>query len=153
MKWITRERVMVDRVACPWLLKKFVDKEAEFYFVPAEQVLSEAARVGATPFDVPGVELGHHGKECSFEAIIKKYNLDDDPALLLLARIVNGADTDNTLYHQPEGPGLKAIAEGFRHLGYEDDQQINSAEWIVYDALYAYCREMIRKGKPQGAFL
>lgn len=153
MKWITRERVMVDRVACPWLLKKFVDKEAEFYFVPADQVLSEAARVGATPFDAPGVELGHHGKGCSFEAIIKKYNLDNDRALLLLARIVNGADTDNTLYHQPEGPGLKAIAEGFRHLGYQDDQQINSAEWIVYDALYAYCQEMIRKGKPQGAFL
>jgi len=153
MKWITRERVMVDRVACPWLLKKFVDKEAEFFFVPANQVLSEAARVGATPFDAPGVELGHHGKECSFEAIIKKYNLDNDPALLLLARIVNGADTDNTLYHQPEGPGLKAIAEGFRHLGYQDDHQINSAEWIVYDALYAYCQEMIRKGKPQGAFL
>lgn len=153
MKWITRERVMVDRVACPWLLKKFVDKEAEFFFVPANQVLSEAARVGATSFDAPGVELGHHGKECSFEAIIKKYNLDNDPALLLLARIVNGADTDNTLYHQPEGPGLKAIAEGFRHLGYQDDHQINSAEWIVYDALYAYCQEMIRKGKPQGAFL
>lgn len=84
---------------------------------------------------------------------LSKYKLDNDPALLLLARIVNGADTDNTLYHQPEGPGLKAIAEGFRHLGYQDDQQINSAEWIVYEALYAYCQEMIRRGKPQGAFL
>ncbi len=153
MKWITRERVMVDRVACPWLLKKFVDKDAEFYFVPADRVVSEAARIGATPFDAPGVELGHHGNECSFEAIVKKYNLNNDSALLLLARIVNGADTDNTLYRQPEGPGLKAIAEGFRHLGYRDDHETIAAEWIVYDALYAYCQEMIRKGKPQGAFL
>jgi hypothetical protein len=75
MKWITREHVKVDRVACPWLIKKFVDREAEFYFVPAEQVIPEANRLNATPFDVPGVELGHHGKECSFEAILKKYGL------------------------------------------------------------------------------
>ncbi len=147
MKWITRERVMVDRVACPWLIKKFVDAEAEFYFVPPDQVEQEAARLGAIPFDVPGVELGHRGKECSFEAIIKKYNLNTKPALVLLARIVNGADTDNTLYHQPESPGLKAIAEGFRHLGYPDDHLINKAEWIVYDALYAYCQGIERQGK------
>ncbi len=140
MKWITRERVKVDRVACPWLIKKFVDKNAEFFFVPADRVLKEAERLDAIPFDAPGVELGHHGKECSFEAVLKRYNLTGDPALVLLGRIVNGADTDNTLYNQPEGPGLKAIAEGFRHLGYQNDHEINQAESIVYEALYAYCK-------------
>jgi len=152
MKWITREKVKVDRVACPWLIKKFVDKDAEFIFAPAEKVQSEAARLEAIPFDVPNAELGHHGKECSFDAIVKKYGLGKDPALVLLARIVNGADTDNSLHHQPEGPGLNAIAEGFRHLGLRDDHAINAAEWIVYDALYAYCKEMIAKGNPHGAY-
>lgn len=89
MKWITREHVKVDRVACPWLIKKFVDPNAEFYFVPANQVMDEARRLGATPFDVPGVELGHHGRECSFDAILKKHNLATQPALFLLAKIVN----------------------------------------------------------------
>jgi hypothetical protein len=101
---------------------------------------------------VKDVELGHHGKECSFEAIVKKYKLDSDPALVLLGKIVNGADTDNTLYHQAEGPGLNAVAEGFRHLGYKDDHALNAAEWIVYDALYAYCQEMVRRGKLEGAY-
>jgi hypothetical protein len=145
MRWITREKVKVDRVACPWLIKRFVDKDAEFCFVPAEQVTVEAERVGAIPFDAPGVELGHHGKKCSFEAILEKYNLAIDPALALMGRIVNGADTDNTLYNQPEGPGLKAIAEGFSHLGCRDDHEINAAEWIVYDALYEYCRTKQRR--------
>lgn len=152
MKWITRERVKVDRVACPWLIKKFVDAEAEFFFAPADQVMTDAERLGATPFDIKAVELGHHGQECSFEAILKKYNLTDNPALVLLGKIVNGADTDNTLWNQPEGPGLEAIAEGFRHLGYQDDHAINAAEWIVYDALYAYCQESIRQGKADGMF-
>jgi hypothetical protein len=140
MKWITRERVKVDRVACPWLIRKFVDPEAEFYFVPADRVAAEAARLGATPFDVEGAELGHHGKECTFEAILKRYGLARDPALALLGRIVNGADTDNTLWNQPEATGLRAIAQGFRHLGLRDDHEINAAQWIVYDALYQYCR-------------
>lgn len=152
MRWITREGVRVDRVACPWLIRKFVDPGAEFFFVPADRVLEEARRLGATPFDVKGVELGHHGQECSFEAIVRKHGLDRDPALVLLGRIVNGADTDNALYEQPEGPGLEAIAEGFRHLGLADDQAILAAESIVYDALYAYCREMILRGKPLGGF-
>jgi hypothetical protein len=152
MKWITRERVKVDRVACPWLIRKFVDKHAEFFFVPAGQVADEAQRIGATSFDVKGVELGHHGEECSFEAILKKYNLTGDPALVLLGKIVNGADTDNTLWNQPEGAGLEAVAEGFRHLGFKDDHELNSAEWIVYDSLYAYCQEMVRQGKPDGMF-
>jgi len=152
MKWITREHVKVDRVACPWLIKKFVDAGAEFYFVPADRVLSEAARLGATPFDIPAVELGHHGKECSFEAVVKKYGLQRDQALVLLAKIVNGADTDNSLWQQPEAAGLKAIAEGFRHLGLEDDHAVNAAEWVVYDALYAYCQEMVKRGKLGGAW-
>src|SRR5215212_5564091 len=152
MKWITREHVKVDRVACPWLIKKFVDKDAEFIFAPADKVMAEAKRLDATPYDVKDVELGHHGKECSFEAILKKYKLTSDPALTLLGRIVNGADTDNTLYRQAEGPGLVAIAEGFRHLGYKDDHELNAAEWIVYDALYAYAQEMVRRGKPAGQF-
>ena len=150
MKWITRERLKVDRVACPWLIRKFIDQDAEFYFVPADKVLEEASRLDAIPFDAPGVELGHHGKECSFETMVRKYDLAGDPALAMLARIVNGADTDNTLYNQPEGPGLKAVAEGFRHLGFKDDHEINAAEWIVYDALYAYCREKVKQGKPDG---
>ena len=145
MKWITRERAKVDRVACPWLIKKFVDPQAEFLFVPAEEVMATAARENATPFDVKDVELGHHGKECSFEAIVKKYGLAKDPALLLLSRIVNGADTDNSLWRQPEGPGLNAIAEGFRQLGFKNDTELNAAEWIVYDALYAYCQQ---RAKP-----
>ena len=143
MKWITREKVKVDRVACPWLIKKFVDNDAEFVFVPGEKVMAEAERLDAIPYDVKDVELGHHGKECSFEAILKKYKLTGDPALVLLGRIVNGADTDNTLYNQPEGPGLEAVAEGFRHLGFKDDHEQNAAEWIVYDALYAYCRKLV----------
>lgn len=149
MKWITREHVKVDRVACPWLIRKFVDSEAEFYFVPSHQVMSEAEKLGAVPFDVPAVELGHHGKECSFEAIVRKYSLAEDPALALLAKIVNGADTDNTLWQRPEAAGLRAVAEGFRHLGFKDDYAINSAEWVIYDALYAYCTEMVKRGKPR----
>ena len=148
MKWITREHVKVDRVACPWLIKKFIDPNAEFHFVAADQVMLEAQRLGATPFDVPRVELGHHGKECSFEAILKTHRLAEDAALRLLAKIVNGADTDNSLWHQPESAGLKAVAEGFRHLNFRDDHEINAAEWIVYDALYAYCKEMVKREKP-----
>src|SRR5437879_10074098 len=135
MKWITREHVKVDRVACPWLITKFIDQDAEFLFVPTDQVMEVAEREGATPYDVKNVELGHHGKECSFEAILKKYDLTRDPALVLLGKIVNGADTDNTLYRQPEGPGLEAIAEGFRHLGFPDDHAANAAESTVSDAL------------------
>lgn len=153
MKWITREHVKVDRVACPWLIKKFIDPNAEFHFVPADQVMLEAQRLGAVPFDVPGVELlGHKGKECSFEAILKKHRLGEDAALRLLAKIVNGADTDNRLWRQAESAGLNAIAEGFRHLNFRNDHEVNAAEWIVYDALYSYCQEMVERGKPGGAF-
>jgi hypothetical protein len=152
MKWVTREKVQVDRVACPWLIRKFVDADAQFLFVPADHVMAVAEREKAIPYDVKDVELGHHGKECSFDAIVKKYNLGGDQALVLLARIVNGADTDNSLWNQPESAGLRAMAKGFSLLGFRDDQAQNDAEWIVYDALYAYCREMVAAGKPEGAF-
>jgi hypothetical protein len=150
MKWITRGHVVVDRVACPWLIRKFVDPEAEFLFVSPDQVSAVAEREGAIPYDVKGAELGHHGQECSFEAIIHKYGLNSDPALMLLSRIVNGADTDNSLWHQPEAPGLEAIARGFRRLGFPDDHALNRAEWIVYDALYAYCQDAVTTGRQAG---
>ncbi len=143
MKWVTRQNVKVDRVACPWLIRKFVDPKAEFLFVPSDQVMSVSEEQQAIPYDVANVELGHHGKECSFEAIVKKYNLDSDPALVLLAKIVNGADTDNSLWKRPESAGLAAIAEGFRHMGFKDDHEILSKEFIVYDALYAWCETLI----------
>jgi hypothetical protein len=152
MKWITKERVKVDRVACPWLIKKFIDPQAQFLFVPLDKVMEEAARQGATPYDMPNVELGHHGKECSFDAIVKKHGLTKDPAIVLLAKIVNGADTDNSLWNQPESAGLNAIAEGFRQMGYKNDMELNHAEWLVYDALYAYCQAMVKQGKTNGAF-
>ena len=138
MKWVTRARPKVDRVACPWLIKRFVDPRAEFLYVPADQVMEAAKREGAIPFDVPNVELGHNGPECSFDAIIKKYKLTD-PALQRLALIVRGADTgakDLT----PESRGLEAIADGFR-LVYQDDNELLERELSVYDALYAYCRQ------------
>ncbi len=142
MKWVTRERVKVDRVACPWLIKKFVDPEAEFLFVPAQDVMAVAERDGAVPFDTPGVELGHHDGRCSFEAVVERHRIDD-PAVHLLAKIVHGADVAQDLYGRPEAPGLKAIAEGFGYLGLKDDHEILAAESIVYDALYAYCRRQV----------
>ncbi|TMB67495.1 MAG: chromate resistance protein [Chloroflexi bacterium] len=139
MKWITRQNVKVDRVACPWLIKKFVDTDAEFLFVPPNEVITTAEREDATPFDVPDVELGHHGGKCSFEAIVEKYTIDD-PAVQLLAKIVHGADVAADLYGRREAPGLKAIAEGFQQMGLPDDHAILTLEFPVYDALYAYCR-------------
>jgi hypothetical protein len=146
MKWITRERVKVDRVACPWLIKKFIDPDAEFLFVPKELVLEVAEREGAIPFDVPGVELGHHEGKCSFEAVVAKYRIED-PAIHLLAKIVHGADVAEDLYGRPEAQGLKAIAEGFRHLNLKDDHEILEKEFIVYDALYVYCQEKVMEGQ------
>src|SRR6266545_6274151 len=118
MKWVTRERPKVDRVACPWLIKRFVDPVAEILYAPADQVLAVAEREGAIPFDVPGCELGHHGAECSFDAIIKKYELTA-PALVELAKIVRAADTPDKSW-APEGIGLEAVAEGFRRIARDD---------------------------------
>ena len=140
MKWITRERPPVDRVACPWLIRRFVDPDAEFLYVRADQVLAVAEREGVTSYDIPGAELGHHGDECSFDAIIKKYN-PTDPASQHPARIVRGADTDPRDL-TPESRGLVAIAEGFR-LVYADDHEQLTAELPVDDALYAYCQQRV----------
>jgi hypothetical protein len=139
LKWVTRERPAVDRIACPWLIRRFVDPDAEFLYVPADQVAAVAEREGATPYDVTGAELGHHGDECSFDAILKKFQIADT-ALKQLALIVRGADTD-ALDLTPESRGLLAVAQGFR-LAYEDDHEQLAAEMPVYDALYAYCRHL-----------
>jgi hypothetical protein len=144
MKWITRERVKVDRVACPWLIKKFIDPEGEFLFVPSDSVMEVAGREGAIPFDVPDVELGHHDGKSSFEAMVSKYQIED-AAIAMLAEIVHGADVAQDLYGRAEAPGLKAIAEGFRCLGFRDDYEILANEFVVYDALYAYCQQQVEK--------
>jgi hypothetical protein len=138
MKWITREKVKVDRVACPWLIKRFIDPEAEFLFVPTEQVIETAQSEVAIPFDVAGVELGHHEGRCSFEAVLRKYQIKDQ-ALSLLAQIVHGADVSADIYGRPESPGLKAVALGFSYLCLKNDHEILEKEFILYDALYAYC--------------
>ena len=144
MKWVTREKARVDRIATPWLIKRFVDPQAEFLFVPADSVLEVARREGAIPFDVPGVELGHHGDECSFDAIMRKHGLKD-PALLELAKIVRGADTVNRTL-TPESPGLASLAEGFRMIS-KDDYENMAKQFPVYDALYAFCQSKTRQGK------
>jgi hypothetical protein len=147
MRWITRSRAHVDRVACPWLIKRFVDSNADFLFVPASQVRAVAAETGATPFDVTGAEFGHHEGRCSFEVIIAKYQLTD-PALLRLARIVHAADIAADLHTDGIAPGLEAIATGFGVL-FPDDRANLEAQFCVYDALYAWCR--LQVGRESGA--
>jgi hypothetical protein len=141
MKWITRENANVDRIACPWLIKRFVDKDAEFLYVPRDQVMAVAEREGAIPYDVADVELGHVDGRCSFESILVKYNLMGDPGLVELAKIVHAADVSADIDTSPEGRGLKAIAHGFALVhGLEDHKKI-TLETPMYDALYAWCRK------------
>jgi hypothetical protein len=137
MKWVTREKARVDRIACPWLIARFIDKEPTFLFVPAAEVLTVSKEENATPYDVPGVELGHHGDRCSFDAFLEKYELKD-PALVDLALIVRGADTEARRL-TPESAGLYAVASGFRSST-RDDFDNMARQFPVYDALYAYCR-------------
>ncbi|MBB5419482.1 hypothetical protein QF000_003388 [Paraburkholderia atlantica] len=137
MKWITRERPKVDRIACPWLIARFIDKEPEFLYVPRDEVMRLAQETGAIPFDVPDVELGHDGELCSFDAFLQKYQLDE-PALIRLARIVRGADTDR-LDLAPEATGLYAISIGLSRVFTDDHEQLRHG-MIVYDALYAWCK-------------
>ncbi len=140
---------MVDRIACPWLIKNFIDKDAQFLFVPAEKVLETAKKEGATPFDIKDAELGHHGEEVSFDAIIEKFNLRD-PALLELAKIVRGADTANCTL-TPESPGLFAIAQGFRQISKDDFDNMRH-QFPAYDALYVYCKmKTSQKQDPNGS--
>jgi hypothetical protein len=136
MKWVTRERARVDRIACPWLISRFIDREPTFLFVPAGDVHTVAARENAVPYDAPGAELGHHGERCSFEAFIETYKLDE-PALARLALIVRGADTD-ARHLTPESAGLYAVASGFQAIS-RDDHENMARQFPVYDALYAYC--------------
>jgi len=147
MKWITREHAKVDRIACPWLIKKFIDKDAEFIFVPAYRVIEyiNEGKDKAIPFDIPNVELGHHGEECSFDAIIKKYELQrKDPALVELAKIVRGADTNNRKL-TPYSEGLAAIASGFSVTS-KDDYDNMAKQFPLYDALFEFCKSD-NKGK------
>jgi len=136
MKWVTREHVYVDRTACPWLIERFIDPKAEFIFVPVEKIEEVVKQEKATPYDSPGVELGHHGDKCSFDAIVEKYKLKD-PALLELAKIVRAADTDRT--DAPEAAGLDAIMTGISIAAKDDHEAIEKAR-PVYDAFYTFCK-------------
>jgi hypothetical protein len=140
MRWITREFAKVDRIACPWLIRRFIDPDAEFIFLPAQTDWN--AITDGIVFDVPGCELGHRGVGCSFDAILHKYALSD-PALLKLAEIVRAADTADKSW-APEGIGLEAVAEGFRQIS-RDDYDNMAKQFVVYDALYAYCRARVEK--------
>ncbi len=144
MKWVTRSHVHVDRVACPWLITRFVDNEAEFLFVPPNQVDTISTQTGAQPFDVPGAELGHHDGRCSFEAIMAKYDLKD-PALLRMARIVHSADVAEDIDKEPCARGVEALATGYS-LRYPNDEENLLHQFEMYDSLYAWCRLQVAKG-------
>jgi len=137
MKWITRERPKIDRIACPWLVARFIDQEPEFLYVPSSDVLSVAGETEAIPYDIPGVELTHEGELCSFDAFLKKYGLDD-PALQQLALIVRGADTSR-LELTPQSAGLYALSLGLSH-DFADDHEMLKHGMVMYDALYAWCK-------------
>jgi hypothetical protein len=137
MKWVTRERPKIDRIACPWLIARFIDREPEFLYVPAPQVLEVAQKTGAVPYDIPGVEMSHVGDACSFDAFLAKHGLDD-PALQQLATIVRGADTSR-LDLAPQSAGLYALSLGLSQL-YADDHEMLRHGLVMYDALYAWCR-------------
>ena len=138
-KWITREHPRVDRVACPWLIERFIDREAEFLYVPTDHVSSDGKRVGATPYDIEGVELGHRGEECSFDAFVRKYDLLGDPAMAYMARVIRGADT-SAKDLTPESRGVEALLDGVRSLHFPNDQEQRRASKPILDALYAYCQ-------------
>lgn len=144
MKWVTRSHIHVDRVACPWLITRFIDSQAEFIYVAKSQVEQVVKETGAIPYDVPNVELGHKDGKCSFESIIEKYGLSD-PALLRLAKIVHAADIESDLHTDDIAPGLEAIATGFS-VRFPDDLENLSRQFEVYDALYAWCRLQVAKG-------
>src|SRR5499426_405475 len=151
MKWVTRERARVDRIACPWLITRFVDPKPEFLFVPAAKVLETAKRENAIPYDIPNVELGHHGPRCSFDAFVERYELAD-PALTALAPIVRGADTDDRAL-TPESAGLYAAATGFQATS-RDDFDNMARQFPMYDALYAFCRAQTgAKPRPRVLFV
>jgi hypothetical protein len=142
MKWVTREHPKTDRIACPWLIRKFIDPDAEFVYVPADQVLEVAEREGAHSYDTPGARYTHRDGLCSFEVLVDEYEVDD-PAVHLLARIVHGADVADDRDATPQSRGLLAVAEGFHLLIPDDDHRQLEAELPVYDALYAWCQNQV----------
>ena len=142
-RWITREHPRVDRVACPWLIERFVDKNAEFLYVASDAVAAEAKRVGATPYDIKDADLGHHGAECSFDAFVHRYALDKDPAMAYMAKVIRGADTDDKDL-TPESRGVEALLEGVRAMHSPNDQEQRRASRPILDALYAYCRAKVK---------
>lgn len=139
MKWVTRERPKIDRIACPWLIDRFIDREPEFLYVPSDKVLEAAEQTGATPYDIPGVELSHVGGKCSFDAFLERYDLRD-PALVRLALIVRGADTSR-LDLTPQSAGLFAISLGLSAV-FADDHEMLRHGMVMYDALYAWCKSL-----------
>jgi len=145
VKWVTREHPKTDRIACPWLIRKFIDPEAEFLYVPAEEVLDAAEREGALSYDAPGARYTHRDGLCSFEVLIEEHGLDD-PALARLARVVHGADVAEDRDASPESRGLLAVAEGFALLGLGDHRQLELS-LPVYDALYAWCSREVAEGR------
>ena len=138
MKWVTRERPKIDRIACPWLIARFIDKEPEFLYVPSSEVMRLAQETGAIPYDIPGVEFSHEGELCSFDAFLRKYNLTQ-PALQQLAEIVRGADTSR-LNLTPQSAGLYAISLGLSHT-FQNDHEMLKHGMVMYDALYAWCKD------------
>jgi hypothetical protein len=142
MKWVTREHPKTDRIACPWLIMNFIDPDAEFIYVPADQVLETAEREGAYSYDAPGATYTHRDGLCSFEVLVAEYDIDD-PAVRRLARIVHGADVADDRDATPESRGLLAIAEGFHLLISDDDHRQLQTELPVYDALYAWCQNQV----------
>ena len=145
MKWVTREHPKTDRIACPWLIRKFIDPGAEIVYVSREEVLAYAEREGATSFDAPGARYTHRDGLCSFEVLVEEYDIAD-PAIGLMARIVHGADVSEDRDATPQSRGLYAVAEGFALLGLDDQRQLE-LELPVYDALYAWCQEEVRAGR------
>ena len=146
MEWVTREHPHTDRIACPWLIRRFIDPEATITYVPRDEVLSYAARTGALSFDAPGARYTHRDGLCSFEVLVQAYELGADPALALVARVVHGADVSEDADITPQSRGLEAIARGFMDLGVGDQEQL-TLELPVYDALYAWARREVAKGR------
>ena len=142
MQWVTREHPHTDRVACPWLIRKFIEPNAEIVYVPAAEVLPYAERTGAISFDAKGARYTHRDGRCSFEVLVDDYNLGGESALALMARVVHGADVADDREATPQSPGLRAVADGFALLGVPDQEQL-ALELPVYDALYAWCRHEV----------
>ena len=141
MQWVTREHPRTDRIACPWLIRTFIDAEAEIVYVPAGEVLAHAERTGATSFDAPGATYTHRGSKCSFEVLVDEFHVDD-PAVAVMARVIHGADVAEDVGSAPESAGLLAIADGFALLDVDDQRQLQ-LELPVYDALYAWAKDRL----------